>query len=150
MEAAKVIVLVLERRAVQFELVDDQDEEWLVVSTQETEIGTVRCLICLRRNPLQVAVMAYHPLTIVSALRPQLQELLTYINNQLVVGAFRLDLNDGMLRFQIGIDCEHALLHPLQLDNNLELAFGTLLRAHRAIILSLYDGLPAYKALEHF
>ena len=147
LKACSTTVEYLQEFGLQFELMDDDEKEWAIVGTIETEVGQIRLMIALRATPCQVIVYAYHPLIIVSSMRPTAMELFTRINNELAIGAFELDLDDGQIRFRVGIDFTGVILAKEMIKTAVELSFGTLATYHTPLVRTLFDNCPPAEAL---
>ena len=146
-KACSTAVDYLQELGLEFELLDDDDREWLIVGTIETEIGQVRLMLALRADPCQIIVYAYHPLIIVSSMRPIAVELFSRINHELAIGNFELDFEDGHIRFRNGIDFTGVMLPKEMLKTAVELAFGTLATYHTPLVRTLFDDCPPKEAL---
>ena len=147
LKACSTVVEYLQEFGLHFELLDDDDKEWLIVGTIETEIGQVRLMIALRAQPCQMVVYAYHPLIIVSSMRPLTTELFARINHELAIGNFELDFTDGHIRFRNGIDFTGVVLAKEMVKTAVELAFGTLATYHTPLVRTLFDNCSPKEAL---
>jgi hypothetical protein len=147
-KACTTTVEYLQEFGLDFELLDDDEKEWLIVGTIETEIGPVRLMLALRAEPCQVIIYAYHPLIIVSSMRPTAVELFSRINHELAIGNFELDFEDGHIRFRTGIDFTGVNLPKEMLKTAVELSFGTLATYHTPLVQTLFDNRPPEEALK--
>jgi hypothetical protein len=148
LKAASTTVEYLQELGMEFELLDDNEKEWLIVGSIETEIGQVRLMLALRAQPCQLVVYAYHPLIIVSSMRTIAIELFARINHELAIGNFEIDLDDGHIRFRNGIDFSGAILPKAYIKTAVELAFGTLATYHTPLVRTLFDDCPPKDALD--
>lgn len=149
LKACSTVVDYLQELGLHFELLDDDDKEWLITGTIETEIGQVRLMIALRAQPCQVVVYAYHPLIIVSSMRSVVIELFARINTELTIGAFELNFEDGHIRFRTGLDFTGVILPREMLQTAVELAFGTLATYHTPLVRTLFDDCTPQEALKN-
>jgi hypothetical protein len=149
LKACATAVEYLQELGLDFELMDDDEEEWLIVGTIETEIGQIRLMIALRSKPCQAVIYAYHPLIIVSSMRPIALELMGRINHGLAIGNFEMDFNDGHIRFRQGIDFTDVILAKEMLRNAVELAFGSLATYHTPLVRTLFDDCSPIEALKN-
>ena len=148
LKACSTVVDYLQELGLDFELLDDDEQEWLIVGQIETEIGQVRLMIALRSMPCQVTVYAYHPLIIVSSMRNTVLELFARINAELSIGNFELDFDDGHIRFRNGLDFSGVVLPKEMIKNSVELAFGTLSTYHTPLVKTLFDDCSPSEALQ--
>ena len=130
-----------------FDLLDDDDHEWLIVGNIDTEIGRIRLMIAIRDNPCQWVLFAYHPLVIVNSMRAKTADLCMRINDQLVVGSYELNMDDGHLRYRQGFDFSGLITPPVMIENAIKLALSTLSIYHTPVVRALFDGIEAKKVL---
>jgi len=141
-------ITALNHFGLQYELLDDDDHEWMIVGTAETEIGKIRLLLGIQDNPVQWVLFAYHPLSIVSTLRSTAAELLMRINAQLAVGNWEMDMDSGSLRFRIGVPVSGQALSVAYITNLLNISLLALLQYHTALVQTLFDGIDPLDALK--
>jgi hypothetical protein len=147
LKGCSTVVDYLQELGLQFELLDDDEQEWLIVGNIETEIGQVRLMLAMRSNPCQIVVYAYHPLIIVSSMRSTVIELFSRINSELTIGNFELDFDDGHIRFRTGLDYTGVVLPKEMVKTAVELAFGTLATYHTPLVRTLFDDCSPTEAL---
>ena len=147
LKAASTTVDVLQNLDFSFDLLDDDDHEWLIIGNLETEIGRIRLMVAIRDNPCQWVLFAYHPLVIVNSMRAKTAELCMRINDQLVVGSYELNMDDGHLRYRQGFDFTGMIVPPVMIENAITLALSTLAVYHTPVVRALFDGLDAKEVL---
>jgi len=147
LKTASTTVDVLQSWDFSFDLLDDDDHEWLIVGNLDTEIGRIRLMIAIRDNPCQWVLFAYHPLVIVNSMRAKTAELCMRINDQLVVGSYELNMDDGHLRYRQGIDFTGMIVPSVMIENAINLALSTLASYHTPVVRALFDGLEAKEVL---
>lgn len=148
LKTASVTVDVLQNLDFSFDLLDDDDHEWLLIGNLETEVGRVRLMIAIRDNPCQWVLFAYHPLVIVNSMRTKTAELCMRINDQLVVGNYELNMDDGHLRYRQGFDFSRMIVPPVMIENTIKLALSTLATYHTPLVRALFDGVDTKEVLD--
>ena len=124
----------------EFELIDDQEHEWILIGLAETEIGRVRIVIGIEETSGHWMVAAYHPLVIVSTLRYSASELFMRLNQQMVVGSWELDWNDGQVRVKTGTIFLGRALSKEEIQGLVEHVLYALVEQHTNLVRSLFDG----------
>lgn len=147
-QTARNSVEALQALGLEFELLDDGEHEWLLIGAFDTEIGRVRVVVALRDVPNQWVVQAYHPLVIVSSMRPIASELLMRINDALIVGNWEINWDDGHMRFRIGTDFTNGFLSVEKISDFVQFALTSLLEYHTPIVRTLFDGVSPQQALD--
>ena len=148
LKTASVTVDILQNLGFSFDLLDDDDHEWLIIGNLETEVGRVRLMIAIRDSPCQWALFAYHPLVIVNSMRAKTAELCMRINDQLVVGNYELNMDDGHLRYRQGFDFSGMIVPPVMIENTIKLALSTLVTYHTPLVRALFDGVDTKEVLD--
>ena len=148
LQTARHSIEVLEELGFEFELLDDQEHEWLIAAIGETEIGRVRLAIGILESPGQWMCTAYHPLVIVSSLRPTTSELLMRFNQEMAVETGRLNWDDGQVRVRslvLSFTDEHSpklkCLYSFKTP-----CFRSL--DHTPLVQTIFDGKPPETALD--
>ena len=147
LQTANNTVTALQKFGLHFDVLDDDDHEWMILGNAETEVGRLRILIGIRDNPVQWVLFVYHPLAIVSTLRPIAAELLMRINSELAVGNWEMDMDNGSIRFRIGMAIEDQPLQEKQISKLLDTALLALLQYHTPLVHTLFDGMDPIEAL---
>lgn len=149
LQTANNTVTALQNFGLNFDLLDDDDHEWMIVGHAETEVGKLRILIGIRDNPVQWVLFVYHPLAIVSTLRPIAAELLMRINSELAIGNWEMDMDSGSIRFRIGLSVEGQAISIPHMTQTLDTAMLALLKYHTPLVHTLFDGMDPVEALGH-
>ncbi len=132
---------VLTEMGFEFDLIDDQDHEWILIGLAETEIGRVRIVIGVEELSGHWMVAAYHPLVIVSTLRHSASELFMRLNQQMVVGSWELDWNEGQVRVKTGTIFVGRALPKIEVQELIEHVLYALVDQHTTLVRSLFDGI---------
>ena len=111
--------------------------EHSLATSFEGEHGSFVAIVVVREEQQQIIFYAYAPELTAEPQRAAMMELVTRMNAGMMVGNFELDLDDGEVRFKVGVDAE-ALEEPRAL---VPAHLGTCLRT-----LDLY--LPAIEAVQ--
>lgn len=148
LQTARHSIEVLEELDFEFELIDDQEHEWLIAGIGETEIGRVRVAIGILEDPGQWMFTAYHPLVIVSSLRSITSELLMRFNQQMAVGSWELNWEDGHVRVRSGTFFHGRALPKDEVSILIQNALYSLLEFHTPFVQTIFDGQPPENALE--
>ena len=114
----------------EFELIDDQEHEWLIAGIGDTEIGRVRVAIGIEEKSGQWMFTAYHPLVIVSSLRPTTSELLMRFNQEMAIGNWEINWDDGQVRVRTGTIFYGRTLPKDEVSLLIQNALYSLLRFH--------------------
>ena len=142
MQTVRHSIEVLDELDFDFELIDDKDAEWMLVGVGNTDIGRVRVIIGIQENPGQWMIVAYHPLIIVSSLRPSTSELLMRFNQEMVVGNWDLNFDDGTLRVRSGTFFQGRTLPKEEVSQLVQNALYSLLEFHTPLVQTIFDGNP--------
>ena len=148
LQTARHSIEILEELGFEFELIDDQEHEWLIAAIGETEIGRVRLAIGIQEDPGQWMCTAYHPLVIVSSLRPTTSELLMRFNQEMVVGNWELNWDDGQVRVRSGSFFLGRTLPKDEVSMLIQNSLYSLLEFHTPLVQTIFDGKPPETALE--
>jgi hypothetical protein len=92
----------------------EQQEDGILGMRYQGENGEWECYAELRRPPGQVMFYSVQPELVPESDLPRMTELITWINESLLVGNFELDLSLGQVRFKTSI-----LLGPERLSQGL-------------------------------
>lgn len=142
LQTARHSIEVLEELGFEFELVDDQEHEWLLAAIGDTEIGRVRVAIGILENPGQWMLTAYHPLVIVSSLRPTTSELLMRFNQEMAVGNWEINWDTGHVRVRSGTFFHGRTLPKDEVSLLVQNALYSLLEFHTPLVQTIFDGQP--------
>jgi len=148
LQTARHTIEVLEELGFEFDLLDDQEQEWLIVAIADTEIGRVRVAVGILEDPGQWMITAYHPLVIVSTLRPVTGELLMRFNQEMAVGNWEINWDDGQLRVRSGTFFHGRALPKEETAILIQSALYSLLKYHTPLVQTIFDGEPPENALE--
>ena len=148
LKTARHSIEVLDELGFEFELIDDQDSEWLIAAIGDTEIGRVRLAIGIQEDPGQWMCTAYHPLVIVSSLRPTTSELLMRFNQEMAVGNWELSWDDGQVRVRSGTFFHGRALPKDEVSLLIQNALYSLLEFHTPLVQTIFDGNPPETALD--
>ena len=132
----------------EFEIIDDESDEWLILGYLETNIGVLRISTLIQRQSAQLIVYAYHSLVVLEPIRHKAAELVTRANYGLSIGNFELDMDDGELRFKVNCQIPPGGMSPHNVGLALDAALGTLAHYHTAFVRCLYDGLTPQEAID--
>ncbi len=97
------VISLLEELHFEFQLIEDEDLEWLILGNIKTEIGQLRLSVYMQQSASHFVLYLYHPLTILEPLRTTTAEFICRANYGLPIGNFEMDFADGELRFKVGI-----------------------------------------------
>lgn len=148
LQTARHSIEILEEIGFEFELIDDQEHEWLIAAIGETEIGRVRLAIGIQEDLGQWMCTAYHPLVIVSSLRSITGELLMRFNQEMAVGNWELNWDDGHVRVRSGTFFHGRTLPKDEVSLLIQNALYSLLEFHTPLVQTIFDGKPPETALE--
>ena len=140
LQTARHSIEVLEELGFEFELVDDQEHEWLLAAIGDTEIGRVRVAIGILEDPGQWMLTAYHPLVIVSSLRPTTSELLMRFNQEMAVGSWEINWDTGHVRVRSGTFFHGRTLPKEEVSLLIQNALYSLLEFHTPLVQTIFDG----------
>ena len=146
-ESIKNVISLLEGLQFKFQLIEDEDLEWLIMGTLQTEIGSLRLSIYMQKSVSHFVLYLYHPLTILEPLRKTAAEFITRANYGLPIGNFEMDFNDGELRFKVGLPVLDIPISRVQFAQALEILINTMVFYHTPLIRTLYDSVPAEEAI---
>ena len=142
------VISLLEDIRFDFQLIEDEDVEWLILGRIKTEIGTLKLSVYMQQSASHFVLYLYHPLTILEPLRQTTAEFICRANYGLPIGNFEMDFSDGELRYKVGIPMLDKPLTRGQFGQSLDILINTLVYYHTPLIRSLYDGIPPQKAIE--
>lgn len=142
MQTVRHSLEVLEEIGFDFDLIDDQEQEWMLVALGDTEIGRVRVAVGIHEQSGQWMMVAYHPLVIVSTLRPSASELMMRINQNMIIGNWELDWETGAVRVRTGTIFLGRALSKIEVQSLIETVLYALYEHHTVLIQSLFDGIP--------
>jgi len=148
LQTARHSIEVLDELGFDVELLDDQDKEWLIAAIGDTEIGRVRLAIGIEEASGQWMITAYHPLVIVSTLRTTACELLMRFNQEMVVGSWELNWDDGQLRVRSGTFFHGRALPKEEVSLLVQNALYSLLDFHTPLVQTIFDGKPPETVFE--
>ena len=146
-ESIKNVISLLKGLRFQFQLIEDEDIEWLILGNLQTEIGALRLSIYMQKQASQFVLYLYHPLTILEPLRKTAAEFITRANYGLPIGNFEMDFGDGELRFKVGIPLFDTPISRGQFAQALEILINTMVYYHTPLVRTLYDGTSAEQAI---
>ena len=132
----------------QFELLDDQEDEWIFLGRFRTEIGPIRLILAVEKDESRWSLFAYHPLVVVQSLRKTATEFCMQCNQELIIGNLELNLTDGSLRYRQGLSFLGRSLTEVEIKEYINIALGTLTQYHVALIRILFDGIGIEEALQ--
>ena len=138
----------LEQIGLSFEIIDDEEDEWLILGYLSTDIGHLRISVLLQQSPPQVVTYAYHTLVVLKPIRGKAAEFIARANYGLPVGNFELDMDDGELRFKVGFPMPPEGATPELIAHTLDVTLGTLAHYHTPLVRTLFDGLTPAEAIE--
>ena len=142
------VISLLEEIRFDFQLIEDEDVEWLILGRIKTEIGTLKLSIYMQQSASHFVLYLYHPLTILEPLRHTTAEFICRANYGLPIGNFEMDFSDGELRYKVGLPMLDKPLTRGQFGQSLDILINTLVYYHTPLIRSLYDGVSPQKAIE--
>lgn len=142
MQTVRHSLEVLEEIGFEFDLIDDQEHEWMLVALGNTEVGRVRVAIGIHEQSGQWMMVAYHPLVIVSTLRASASELMMRINQNMLIGNWELDWETGAVRVRTGTVFIGRALPKIEVQSLIETVLYALYEHHTVLIQSLFDGIP--------
>ena len=147
-ESIKNVISLLEGLKFQFQLIEDEELEWLIIGTLQTEIGALRLSVYMQKKASHFVLYLYHPLTILEPLRNTAAEFIARANYGLPIGNFEMDFADGELRFKVGIPVLDIPVSRGQFAQALEILINTTIYYHTPLVRTLYDGVPSQRAIE--
>ena len=128
----------LQQIQLQFRIVQDDDDEWLIIGMLPTDIGDLRLTLLLQ--PHQLTTYAYHSVRILKPIRARATEFITRANYGLPMGNFEIDMEDGELRYKVSLPIYGRALPIDLVSYSLNTAIGTLAYYHTGLVQTLYDG----------
>ena len=131
-----------------FEIIDDEADEWLILGYLETNIGLLRISTLIQRPSAQLIIYAYHSLVVLEPIRTKAADLVARANYGLSIGNFELDMDDGELRFKVNCQIPPGGVSAHNVGLALDAALGSLAHYHTAFVRCLYDGLSPKEAIE--
>lgn len=134
--------------SIQIKDVEEVDGSLVFFGAINTDIGLIRFGAWLQNAPEQMVFYVYHPIQIVYSARAAVTELITRINYGLSWGCFEMDMDDGELRFRVGLHYEGILIDRALVNNAIHQAFSMLVFYQNAISMLLYDNLSPVKSLD--
>ena len=146
-ESIKNVISLLESLQFQFQLIEDEDLEWLILGNLQTEIGALKLSIYMQKSVSHFVLYLFHPLTILEPLRKTAAEFITRANYGLPIGNFEMDFSDGELRYKVGLPVFDIPVSRGQFAQALEILINTMVYYHTPLIRTLYDGVSAEKAI---
>ena len=148
LQTARHTLETLEELGFEFELIHDQEHEWLIAGIGDTEIGRVRVAVGIEERSGQWMFTAYHPLVIVSSLRPTTSELLMRFNQEMAIGNWELNWEDGQVRVRTGTIFNGRALPKDEVSLLIQNALYSLLEFHTPLVQTIFDGKPPETALD--
>lgn len=142
MQTVRHSIEVLEDIGFEFDLIDDQEHEWMIVAVGDTEIGQIRLAVGIHEQSGQWMCAVYHPLIIVSTLRSSASELLMRINQNMIIGNWEMDWESGTVRVRTGTVFLNRALPKVEVQSLIETVLYALYEHHTILIQSLFDGIP--------
>jgi hypothetical protein len=119
----ELVRMVLERGA---NPVAEIDGHSILVVEAVGQRGDLTVYVHAREDDDQLVVYAVHPDRASEDVRATMSEFFTRANWALAVGNFELDLDDGEMRFKVGIDAEGDKLRPSMVAQMLRTAIAAL------------------------
>lgn len=147
-ESIKNIIQLLQGLQFTFELIEDEDEEWLILGLIKTEIGQLRLTVYMQKTMSNFVLYLYHPLTVLQPLRLQAAEFITRANYGLPVGNYELDFEDGELRFKIGLPVLTSPITLAQFGQAIDISLKTIVYYHTPLVRTLFDGIKPAVAIQ--
>jgi hypothetical protein len=133
---------------IKIENTEDDDGAVLHFGAVNTDIGLIRFGSWVQNKPERMVFYVYHPIQILFSARQAVMELVTRMNYGLSWGCFELDMNDGELRFRVGLHMDGSQIDRRLVHNAIHHGFSTLLYYHGAVSTLLYDNLTPEHALQ--
>lgn len=133
---------------IQIENTEDDNGAVLYFGAVNTDIGLIRFGSWIQDKPERMVFYVYHPIQILLGARQAVMELVTRMNYGLSWGCFELDIEDGELRFRVGLHMDDCQIDRRLVHNAIHHGFSTLLYYHGAVSALLYDNLSPEQALQ--
>lgn len=102
------------------------------------ETAPFTATVMVREEPLVLGVLIRVPIIVPEARRVQMAETVVRANDRLLVGAFDLNMTDGMLAFRASIPLAEASIVHEQFRDLMRAALWSVDRYHRAFCRLLY------------